>query len=711
MAFPFGVFVDWNRSGSFVGTGKDVTSRVRVANGLSWSRGKDQIQDRSPAAAGEATFVLDNRSRDYSPYNTSSPIYPDVRRGCMVQLKSVGTTGGLLLLQDGTNLDLQSGADLQLQDTPSRSLWRGILFNCSQLPDRKNLSAGIRCFGTLNRLIKKSISTPLYENITIDQAIGYVLDAAGWPAAERSLQPSSVVLRYFWADGADAFQLIESLRQTEALWASVYENADGYIVFENRDSRTTETRSTVSQATFTESDMVSISYDEKSEDVTQGVAIVITEREPKALDVIWSYGQTLTLAANEIRRLPFRAEEPFMNAASPSSFGTNAVQTFTASAILTDGSFVGSFRGEQFTINWNDDAPTIQATLEAVSTIGAGNVLVGGGPMNTMPVTIEFRGALKYQAIELITIVSSSLNTVSSPATIDISETMPIGDGVDQEFTYSASARPITSGSCKFKIGSVTTGTVLFTAGASNLETAWDNTSLFNPGDQDCTGGPLATDDIKQTIHSTQVGSPPVSKPVCVNSTLMASQPTATVAVSETVKGSGPDFVVTNGGIADITVDALAQSGTLTIQAGSGGATITGLQLRAQSLEVVRTHGRSYPEDLSAIEDNGGQVLRPDIRSEISLAYADSYPMDAVLRYANPLPAVKIKIAKKIDDPGNDSIFQREVSDMLTVVNAQIGLNHQVHIENMNFKITGGTLLEAEFGCEIAFTPPPMFHA
>ncbi|MGA9771455.1 MAG: hypothetical protein WBV94_20650 [Blastocatellia bacterium] len=711
MAFPFGGLVDWNRAGNYLGTGKNVTSRMRSANGLSWGRGKDQDQERAPAAAGEATFVLDNRSRDYSPGNASSPIHPNVRPGCNARIRSVGIAGGLLLLQDDTNLDLQDNSDLQLQDTPSRNLWTGILDDVAQFPDRLNLSVGIRCFGTLNRLIDKSVSTPLYENITIDQAIGYVLDAAGWPALERSLQPSSVVLRYFWADREDAFQLIEFLRLTEAIWASIYENTEGHIVFENRDARTTETRSTVSQATFTESDMVSISYSPNFKDVVQAVSIAINEREPQALDVIWSYGQTLVLAANEIKKLKIRASDPFLNPAIPSAFGTNAVQAITASATLTNGSFVGSFRGEQFTINHNDSVATIQSTLEAVTTIGAGNVLVGGGPFSTMPVTIEFRGTLKYQAIELIVIVSSSLNTVSSPATINISETMPIGVGVDQEFTFAPSAVPITSGSCKFKIGSVTTPLVLFSASAANVETAFDNTSLFNPGDQDCTGGPLASADIKMTVHSTQLGSPPISKPVVVNSSLMASQPTATVAVSETVKGSGPDYVVTAGSVADLTFDALAQSGTITIQAGSGGLTMTGLQLRAQPLIIVRTHERSYPEDLTEIEDNGGQILRPEIRSEISLAYGDSYPMDAVLRYLNPLPAIRIKIAKKVDDPGNDALFQREISDMLTVVNDQIGLNDKVHIENMNFKITGGTLLEAEFGCQIAFIPPPMFHA
>ena len=233
MAFPFSAFIDWNRSGDFILSDENVTNRVRIAGGLSWSRGKDTIQERAPAAAGELTAVLANESRDYSPGNSSSPIWPNAKPSCLVRLTSAAIAGGFLALQDATDLELQSGNNIGLQGSQSRNLWTGLLDDMSQNPERENKSVGIRCLGTLSRLVGRTVTTQLYENVTIDQAIGYVLDAAGWPALERDLQVSSVTLRYFWADG-DAFQTIEALRITEALWASVYENGDGWIVFENQ---------------------------------------------------------------------------------------------------------------------------------------------------------------------------------------------------------------------------------------------------------------------------------------------------------------------------------------------------------------------------------------------------------------------------------------------------------------------------------------------
>ena len=212
--------------------------------------------------------------------------------------------------------------------------------------------------------------------------------------------------------------------------------------------------------------MVAISYTPNFKDVIQACLIEVSEREPQALASIWQYGTALTLTGGQVKRFRIRASDPFLNATIPSPFGTNAVQTLTASAPLDDGSFVGSFRNEQFTINWDDDNAAIQAALVALSTIGVDsggidNVLVGGGPFKDAPITVMFRGTLKWQDVELIAIVSSNLNTVSSPATIEIVETTPIGVGVNQTFTGTPSATPITSGSVKFQSGSVKTPTIL----------------------------------------------------------------------------------------------------------------------------------------------------------------------------------------------------------------------------------------------------------
>lgn len=703
MSFPFKALVDWNRSGSFAGSDEDVTLRIRVAAGLSWQRGKDQIQERAPSAAGEATFVLANQSRDYSPGNTSSPLYPNVLPGCLVRVKSGSLPNGVLFLQDGSNLDLQNGSDLQLQDTPGRNLWTGILDDIAQFPERSNLSVGMRCLGTLSRLIGKTVSTPLYENITIDQAIGYVLDAAGWPSIERALQPSPVVLRYFWAANQDAFQLIESLRITEALWSGIYEDPDGNIVFENADARTTQTRSTVSQATFTQSDMVSISYSPNFRDVIQGCVIQVDEREPQALDVIWSYGRTLVLSAGEVKKLRISTSDPFINAVIPSPVGVNAEQLLLPSAPLTDGTYIANVNGvDTSAIAYNASTSTIQSAFDAA--VGAGNTVCAGTLATGL--RVQFVGDLAGKDIPLITI-TSSLNVGSASATVNV---IYDGDGTNGKYKIFPSA-PLISGTFKLRsINGNTTTSIDFDESDTVIQTRLVALPLIGPGDVTVSGGDIDTDTLTVEFVGALAGQV-VALSVVQSALMTSTASTATINVTQTIKGGGPDYMISAGGLDLIEFENVnAASMTVKLTANGSGATVEGLQVRAQPVTVARSHEFSYPEDLTAIESNNGQVATPDIWPIIPLDYAETYPQNVVLRYENPLAAISIRIAKAVDDPTNDALFQREISDMLTVVNAQIGLNDPVHVESMSFSIVGGTLLVAEFGCEIAYIPPPMFR-
>jgi hypothetical protein len=66
------------------------------------------------------------------------------------------------------------------------------------------VSTEIPSIGTLSRLVGQRVSTALYETITVDVAIGHLLDAAGWPAGERVIAVSTTVLEWWWVDNADA---------------------------------------------------------------------------------------------------------------------------------------------------------------------------------------------------------------------------------------------------------------------------------------------------------------------------------------------------------------------------------------------------------------------------------------------------------------------------------------------------------------------------
>ena len=102
--------------------------------------------------------------------------------------------------------------------------------------------------------------------------------------------------------------------------------------------------------------------------------------------------------------------------------GTAAVdEEQTISSTATGGTFTLSFGGQTTAaLTWDDSAADIQAALEALSTIGAGNVTCAGGPLPA-GVTATFAGTLAGQDAAMITVD----NTNMTGGTASIAETTP----------------------------------------------------------------------------------------------------------------------------------------------------------------------------------------------------------------------------------------------------------------------------------------------
>jgi hypothetical protein len=696
---PIQILIDISGLGDFSGPLDDVTNpnRVLIRRGFSCSRGKGQIKQFAQAEAGRCEFVLNNTSGDYD----------GLAPGMKVCVKFTGGAGGDFEFEDGDVFQFEDSDTFEFEDSPGLVIWTGVMDDSQEEVSQFLPAVRVFCLGMLSRLVSRTVSTDLLENITIGQAIEGVLTNAGWPLAERVMSVSAVNLPYYCLDNADPFQAIAQLVLTEG--GSFYEAANGYFVFEDGTYRATQTRSIISQADYLDAVLKNRNPSKNYKDKVDACTVTVEDREAQPLDKIWELGSPLTLTANQVRKFQVRGNGWFKDAAIPSPFGTNAQQALTASAVLTNGSFVGAFRGEQFTINWNDDNAGIQAALVAVSTIGvddAGldNVVVGGGPFASgMPVTVTFRGTLKWQAVDLITIVSSSLNTVSSHATIDVVETTPIGDGINQVFTLTPSASPLTSGTFKMKVGSSQTGTILFSASAANMQTAWGNTSLFNPGDITGAGGPIATAPVTLEIIDTQIGSPPIGPMSVIESSLMASQPTATVAVAETVKGSGPDYVVTAGSIDSMEINRTSGSSLmLKVTAGASGATLSSLQLQAKPFSVVRSHQVAFPEEATDptwvddfISANGrpprieSPSIWPGLSREDALIFCENF----VNAYDMLRPTDEIEFEKTLTASDLEAMFEREVSDRATLTPGEF------FAEKLAYS-TDGVLMRANFGME-----------
>lgn len=108
--------------------------------------------------------------------------------------------------------------------------------------------------------------------------------------------------------------------------------------------------------------------------------------------------------------------------------GTSDVQTLTASATLTAGTFTITKDGATTTpIAFNATAAAIQAALQALPTIGTGNVTCTGGPISATatPVVATFAAAMANATETLMTVNSTALTggvvnvvhtTVGTPA-------------------------------------------------------------------------------------------------------------------------------------------------------------------------------------------------------------------------------------------------------------------------------------------------------
>ncbi len=99
--------------------------------------------------------------------------------------------------------------------------------------------------------------------------------------------------------------------------------------------------------------------------------------------------------------------------------GTPAVneeQTIAITGSPTGGSFTLSFGGETTApIAFNATAAQVDAALEALSTIGAGNVACSGPDLPGGSIVVEFTGALAGQDVALLTIDDSALTGGTSP--------------------------------------------------------------------------------------------------------------------------------------------------------------------------------------------------------------------------------------------------------------------------------------------------------
>lgn len=155
---------------------------------------------------------------------------------------------------------------------------------------------------------------------------------------------------------------------------------------------------------------------------------------------------------------------------------TNEKQTLTmstAGGAATGGAFTLTYSGQTTsTIAYNASAATVQAALEALSNIGAGDVTVTGSAAG--PWTVEFTGALDQTDVALMTSNAASVTGPGSPYTLTVAE-LQKGGYVGVVAAANADRKRIVVSSdwlSQARDGGVQT---------DFPEGAWDNATLFVP--------------------------------------------------------------------------------------------------------------------------------------------------------------------------------------------------------------------------------------
>jgi hypothetical protein len=299
---PLHVYVDWDRNGNFTGPFDDVTDDVRGT--VSVSFGRESVTALAPLIAGRGSFDLDNTSRRYSPRNASSPLFGKVKPARPVLITrdvKVGTT------------------------TTTYTIFRGHIDDTPISPDVDGRLVTVNLVDSLQDFQQNTISTELWQGLRSGDAIGKILDAAGWTGG-RDLDPGCSIFPWWWAEGSTAASALQDVLDSEGPPSLLTIGPAGEIVFRDRCHRLTRSASTTSQRTLRGTDGApepvigrGFIYSDNWQNIINDVILQIDERAASPLGVAWSSSETVTIPASSSVNVLVQTSDPFLNAVTPVS--------------------------------------------------------------------------------------------------------------------------------------------------------------------------------------------------------------------------------------------------------------------------------------------------------------------------------------------------------------------------------------------------------
>lgn len=306
-AADYDIRVDWNGDGDFSDTGEDLTARTLSRETITIAYGRDQARSMSPIRPGDASMMLNNTSRDYSPENSGSPL------------------AGLVSLP---------ARPVRIQATHSAvtyGLFRGYTDDYEVLPEKATRGVRLSCTDLLGaRLRGERITTGLHHSIQTGDALHLVLDEIGWPLADRDIDRGATTIRWFYEADADALTAVTRIVNSEGPPALATVDIDGRFVFRDRHHRLVRAASLTSQATFrgTGTEPVHdapMAYDHGAREIINSVTIPVADRVPAGEPTsVWSSSRVYSIADGQTVPIQAVASDPVYSVLTPEA-GTDYV--------------------------------------------------------------------------------------------------------------------------------------------------------------------------------------------------------------------------------------------------------------------------------------------------------------------------------------------------------------------------------------------------
>lgn len=208
----WGVIIDWDQDG--YQSGENEANRMVD---LKVERGRDYMvkpggKGFEPLGAGTAVALFDNTDGRYDPYNASSPIYPYVTPGKLVEIS----------VKDG-NLGTQYG------------VMYGVVDDIQPVKVNGQPHARIVVKDGMRWLADQLLPAGYQAGSDYQTIVEWILDAVDWPwtvSADDSALMSDT-LNYWWCWQEPALSQLRELEEAEA--AVMFHGRDGVFYFYNRD--------------------------------------------------------------------------------------------------------------------------------------------------------------------------------------------------------------------------------------------------------------------------------------------------------------------------------------------------------------------------------------------------------------------------------------------------------------------------------------------